>query len=143
MANELQLWFKSTLFGVEPGEDSDTNPGRYGKSLANWLREKLVARGWIVEDIVAEDWGWCLLVECQGFHLRVGCGNVEDYHQASPVSLSGSRQDLIWTCFVEAEASPFTRIFRRRELKAAATKLFEALKLIVTSEAAIAIIAEP
>ena len=35
------LCFKSTLFQIEPGEDSETNPHRYGKQLARWLGDRL------------------------------------------------------------------------------------------------------
>lgn len=41
-----QLWLKSALFEIEPGEDEATNPGCYGKQLASWLHSKLVEKGY-------------------------------------------------------------------------------------------------
>jgi len=41
---DLQVWFKSIRFRIEPGEDEATNPGRYGKQLAEWLRERLIGK---------------------------------------------------------------------------------------------------
>jgi len=54
-AKSTQFWFKSTLFEIEPGEDKETNPRCYGKHLANWLRQKLVEKGYAVEGVGPED----------------------------------------------------------------------------------------
>jgi hypothetical protein len=35
------LEFESSAFPVIPGEDDETNPGIYGKALAQWLAEQL------------------------------------------------------------------------------------------------------
>ena len=52
------FWFKSSLFAIEPDEDQETNPQRYGRQLAKWLGEELRALGYNVE-VIPEDWGWC------------------------------------------------------------------------------------
>ena len=37
------LEFESSAFAVMPGEDEETNPGIYGKALAQWLADRLRA----------------------------------------------------------------------------------------------------
>lgn len=58
--NAHQLWFRSTLFEIEPGEDEETNPLCFGRQLARWLRQALIAQGYFVEEPIPKDWGWCL-----------------------------------------------------------------------------------
>jgi hypothetical protein len=110
MSNNFQLWFKSTLFEILPGEDENTNPGCYGRSLAIWLRGKLIDMGYDVEDVIPEDWGWCVLCKRRPYKLWIGCGTMVDHDQGPPVASSTSGQSMTWTCFVEAEES-FLRVF--------------------------------
>jgi hypothetical protein len=140
MSNQFQLCFKSTLFDIVPGEDADTNPGRYGKSLANWLREKLIAMGYSVEDIVPEDWGWCVMCQRYPFRLWVGCGNTVDDQKVPLETSSESERSITWTCFVQAEASLFARFFQKIDTRAPARKLYEAVKSILTNEPGIIIV---
>src|SRR5262249_30561019 len=71
--------FKSQHFRVEPGEDKETNPGIYGKALAQWILQKLKARGYEVDDdLVAEDFGWLVMLRGYPFMLWVGCASVEE-----------------------------------------------------------------
>ena len=48
-----QFWFTSSLFDIEQGEDEETNPLCFGRQLSNWLRIKLRAKGYDVEDVIA------------------------------------------------------------------------------------------
>jgi hypothetical protein len=54
-------WFTSLLFKIEPGEDEEINPGRYGRRLSIWLKKQLEGRGHSIEPIINEDWGRCLM----------------------------------------------------------------------------------
>lgn len=67
----------STAFPTYPGEEDDINPGRYGKRLAEFVRESLDRAGLPVREPFTEDWGWVVAVENPGFPLWVGCGNIE------------------------------------------------------------------
>lgn len=40
------------------GEEKNTNPGRYGKVLVQWLAERLNERGVSVQGVIPEDFGW-------------------------------------------------------------------------------------
>jgi hypothetical protein len=49
------LEFESSAFAVIPGEDEQTNPGIYGKALAEWLAVQLRAAEFSPGAVVAED----------------------------------------------------------------------------------------
>lgn len=54
---------ESSAFAVIPGEGEETNPGIYGKALAQWLAGQLRAAGFSPGEVIAEDFGWCVPVE--------------------------------------------------------------------------------
>lgn len=74
MPSSNQIWIKSTSFEVEEGEDSETNKGIYGKALAQWLASKLKENGEKVVDVIAEDWGRCILLK-EKPPTFIGCAN--------------------------------------------------------------------
>lgn len=75
MMQSALLEFESSAFATTPGEDEDTNPGIYGKALAQWLAGQLGAAGFSVGDVIAEDFGWCVPVESQPHSLYVACAS--------------------------------------------------------------------
>ena len=131
-------WFTSSIFQVEPGEDDEINPGRYGRQLALWLTARLEELGYKVEPVIAEDWGRCLMLSREPFSLWVGCGNVDDLSEdeASP-------SKIVWHCFPVAEVSFFKRIFGKPDTAVALAKLDADLKAILGGEAAITMVSEP
>jgi hypothetical protein len=95
-----KLCFTSDRLKLLPGEEK-TNPGRYGKVLAEWVKRKLVDEGYIIEEApIPEDWGWIVTLKRKPFSLWVGCGNEE-----------GST--IRWCLFVEAETGLFNKLFNR------------------------------
>lgn len=69
------LEFESSAFAVIPGEDEETNPGIYGKALAQWLAEQLRAAGFSAGEAFAEDFGWCVPVKAKPHSLYVACAS--------------------------------------------------------------------
>ena len=114
-----QLWFTTSFFKPEPGEDDATNPGRYGKALAHWLGAQLEQRGMEIEGILPEDFGWIVMVSRKPFMLWIGCGN-ED----------GSEDR--WSIFVEAEVSLWQKLFNRIDTKPAIVELESHLTAIAS-----------
>ncbi|MEW8542088.1 MAG: hypothetical protein AB2693_01015 [Candidatus Thiodiazotropha sp.] len=112
--------FKSNLFEIEPGEDEKTNPNRFGKQLAHWLKGHFVERGYQDAEAIPEDWGWCVMCSRSPYNSWIGCGNVD-----------GKESQVLWKCFVEVEVSLIKRLFSRRnpmEVKADLEKeLYEIL----------------
>ena len=130
------FWLKSELFKPEPGEDAQTNPGCYGKALAEWISATLQTSGRGVEGIIPEDWGWCVVVDRGEFMLWVGCGNVQE----EPLPA-----ELTWHCFVEAEV-PFWKFWvkfsRADEMRTEVAKLNSQLEVAFANEPRIKMVAE-
>ena len=127
------LCFKSTLFQIEPGEDSETNPHRYGKQLARWLGDRLAGIGYSRVDVIPEDWGWCVMCQREPFSLWVGCGNSETMETLENPELFKT-QPIIWQCFVVAEVPLLKRIIGKPDTTPSESKLHGELTRLLSSE---------
>ncbi len=139
--DDAQIWFRSSLFVIDPDEDSAGNPHRYGKALAAWLRSKLIEQGRAAEEAIEEDWGWCLPCAEQPFALWIGCG-----HAFDPRRLPATSEDIIWTCFAAAEAGWLKRWcngISRQDMDAAAAELFAQVQRIIAAEPAHRLVESP
>jgi hypothetical protein len=82
MKQTSMLLFECADFALTPGEDQETNPGIFGKSLARWLAERLHAAGIATGAVFAEDFGWCIPVGAKPHSLYVVChGNADQQWQ--------------------------------------------------------------
>lgn len=130
-------WLRSQLFEVQPGEDSETHPGCYGKSLAYWIFTALKEHGVDVEDVFPEDWGWCVTTSRRAFTLEIGCGNVQN---------GAALEDMTWHCFVNADVpfwKPWLWLTRRAEIKSEIARLDSVLRSCFSDEPRITLVAEP
>ncbi|MCO4780700.1 MAG: hypothetical protein KC646_00140 [Candidatus Cloacimonetes bacterium] len=91
-------YFKSSLFSVTEGEDEQTNPGIYGKSLAEWLVEGFTNCGYTNLEVIAEDWGWCIFIkEDEHSSMFIGCGSLNtDPDETLP-------EEIEWHVFLFSE----------------------------------------
>lgn len=125
-------FFTSSLFAVVPGEDAATNPGCYGKQVAEWVATQLKARGYEEAEVIPEDWGWCVMCGGKDFLVWVGCGNVES---DSP--------DIVWHVFPVVEVPFFSlkshlkRLLGGLDTRSPLLKLDEELHAILAAEPAI------
>jgi len=78
MQSTRQIHAQSSRFAIEPGEDDETNPGIYGRALAQWLATQLPEFGWRVKGCIAEDFGRLVEVEDPKFRLFVACASGHD-----------------------------------------------------------------
>jgi hypothetical protein len=115
MKQSVLLEFESSAFAVTPGEDEQTNPGIYGKALAQWLAEQLRARGLPAGDVIPEDFGWCVPVESKPHSLYVACA-------------SADQQPDHWRVFAFAEGGAIARLFGKDKSSKALSSLFAAVK---------------
>jgi hypothetical protein len=113
-----QIWAQTSFFQVEPGEDQQTNPGRYGRAFAHWLAEQFKARGESVQEVLPENWGWCVMLARKPYMLWVGCGN-----------RNGNTDE--WGAFVTAEPGVFQRLFSRPDTKPTVDRIHQALHEIM------------
>lgn len=121
-----QFWFRSDLFAVDPGEDEETNPFCYGKQLAAWISERFQAAGYTPEPVIAEDWGWCVMLEREPFMLWIACGNERSafYESVSPEDkphFVPRAEELTWTCFVGTDVPIWTPFFWKQLVGKAST----------------------
>ncbi len=141
--NSFQLWFKSNKFKIIKGEDAQANPLCYGQQLAEWLYEKLLTKGYKVEKVIPEDWGWCVMCSREPFMLWVGCSNVRDYETSAPDGLVPNSNDVVWTCFVVAEQSLISRLFKRVDTTPAIQQLFNYVRTILIDDANVMFVEQP
>lgn len=135
------FWFQSELFVIDSTEDNETNLGIYGRQLAAWLRERFMQKGYPVEEVVAEDWGWCVICSRKPVLLWIGCGGGsngdEDMLPLAP--------NINWHCFAEADSPPW-RLFaqsRKDDKDALKQRLHMELQTVLASEPGIRLISAP
>jgi hypothetical protein len=92
--------FRSDRFPAYDGEEDQINPDLWGRRLAEFLCEKLLAEGFRTEDLLAEDWGWRFNVVNEGFSLWIGCGRYQEYPDG-------------YLCFIEPH-EPYVRRFLQK-----------------------------
>lgn len=126
-------WFKSTKFEIEPGEDKDINPGIYGRQLAHWLKQRLTEKHYIVEDIINEDWGRCLMCNRVPFKLWIGCANMST-DPAVQEPGPPLKEQIVWRCFVVAEVPHLIRFLRKVDTAPAVSRLYSDLGEILRAE---------
>ena len=109
--------FRSNRFPTFPGEDEETNPGVFGKSLAEWFADGLRSRDIPVEEVLAEDFAWLVMVGGEPFRLFIACTSTSDL--GKPVEE--------WQAFVRAEPSIIQRMFKRINTSPATQRVCDAL----------------
>ena len=139
---ENRYWFRSTLFDLEPGEDSETNPGLYGRQLANWLRDRFRSLGYSVEDVIPEDFGWCVMCQRDPYMLWVGCVSVPDDEDYGSDDCPPSKENVLWQVMAVAEVPFFKRLFGGIDANAGLAKLDSDLRRTLEREAGIVMVDE-
>lgn len=115
-----QVTFTTDFFKPIAGEEEETNPGRYGKALAQWLAAKLKERGVSVDSINPEDFGWMVIISRKPFLVWIGCGNTDE-------------STTQWSVFPAAEMSALQFIFKRKYSMLEVERLTDHLLTIVPS----------
>jgi hypothetical protein len=115
----------------------------YGKQLAGWLRTKLIEKGYTVEDVIPEDWGWCVMCARKPFMLWAGCVSVHDHDRTRPGDPVPKGADVTWSCMVVAETAFLAGLFKRVEVEPALNQLAAHVANILAAEPSIRIVREP
>ena len=114
--------FRSDNFPAYEGEEKEINPDLWGKRLAEFLREKLLAEGFQTEALLVEDWGVRLNVINDGFRLWIGCGHYQEYPDG-------------YLCFIEPHTPYVRRLFRKIDTRERVASLQLALdKILVEAD---------
>jgi hypothetical protein len=112
----IDFWFKSDLFVIDPKEDEETNPFCYGRDLANWVKCRFADRGYKPEEVIAEDWGWLVMLQRDPYLLWIGCTNLhhhlyDEVSEEDKASFIPNGSEMTWTCVVLSEFPFFKPIF--------------------------------
>ena len=121
---KTQVEFRSAKFPPYEGEEERVNPGLWGKRLAEYLVQRLAEWGIKTGEMIAEDWGWYVPVENEGFRLALCCG-----HQ------DGDDDEFL--VFTDPSAPIIKKLFKKIDATAELTRLTEVLREILSSEAEI------
>lgn len=108
--------FTSDLFDIDAGEDEDTNPGIYGKSLAKWLSGKFKELGYSGAEYGAEDWGWYVSCTNRPYHIFIACSNFVDCAAEYDENNPPKGNEVVWQCFVGADRPWFRNPFRKLDV---------------------------
>jgi hypothetical protein len=121
---KTQVEFRSAKFPPYEGEEERVNPGLWGKRLAEYLVQRLAEWGIKTGEMIAEDWGWYVPVENEGFRLALCCG-----HQ------DGDDDEFL--VFTDPSAPIIKKLFKKIDATAELTRLTEVLQEILSSDAEI------
>ncbi len=136
-----RIFIKTDLFEIDPKEDEETNPFVYGKQFSEWLRGKFIGIGYDVEEVMPEDWGWCVMCKREPYWLWVGCSSIMECEQED--GYVPSKEDVTWHCFVTAEVPFFKRIFKKIDTSEGLAKIQTELMSIINAESRIKVVQEP
>ena len=127
---QTHVEFKSRAFPKYPNEDEETvNETRWGKRLAEYVRDNLPKYGVQTEDILCEDWGWLVNTKNDAYPLWIGCGPVDDSDEEEPKD-----GDLIaFALFVAAEPSFLKRLFKKVDTTPGIVKVTQALRTMMAA----------
>ena len=119
-----RLVFTSSAFQPSPGEDAETNPGIFGRSLAEWLAQTLPAGGLPTGEVVPEDFGWLVPVLTSPHKTYVACASSEE-------------PDSQWQIFVFAEGGLLARLLGKDSREGDVRRAFEQVQSSLRNHAAV------
>ncbi len=132
--------FTSTAFPKYVNEDEETvNPNRWGKRLAEFVRDHLPDYGVQTDVILCEDWGWLVFIKHPEFPVWIGCGPLDDFENeeidtdAAGAMTQGDAASATRFClFVTAEPGFFRQLFKRFDTTSAVAEVVTALDKMVS-----------
>ncbi len=136
-----RIFIKTDLFEIDPKEDEETNPFVYGKQFSEWLRSKFIGLGYDVEEVIPEDWGWCVMCKREPFWLWVGCSSIMENEPEE--GYLPNKDEITWHCFATAEVPFFKRIFKKIDSSEELAKLQTELLSIINGELRFKVVQEP
>jgi hypothetical protein len=125
LVTSSMLNFESTAFPVAAGEDAETNPGIFGKSLAEWLSKRLNEHGVRTNTPFAEDWGWCVELADQKHRTGLACASEDN-------------ETTAWRVYAFVDLGLLGGLRGKDAATRAANDLIERVRQLLSSEQSIA-----
>lgn len=113
--------FRSDKFPPYEGEEEQINPDLWGKRLGEYLRDKLDPEGIEVEELIPEDWGWCLPIKNDTFSMWIGCGRYQEYPNG-------------YLCFIEPSKPLIRKLFKKIDTTEQVGRVIKAFDKILESD---------
>lgn len=113
--------FRSKKFPPYDGEENELNPGLWGKRLAEYFIAKLPEQGIEPNDLIPEDWGWCVPIKSDGVRFALCCG-----HQYG--------DDDEFQCFTDPEQPITKQLFKKIDATAELKRLIAAMNEILSKD---------
>ena len=137
MNTRVEFW--SSAFPKYENEDEEIiNANRWGKRLAEFVRDNLPNYGVATENIICEDWGWLVYTSNDEFPLWIGCGPLDDFSESGEVTGSarvraGDSSVTAFCLVVTAEPRFFKKLFKRIDTGPPVSKVVKALERMVSA----------
>ena len=126
---KTRVEFKSSAFPKYENEDEEiVNTNRWGKRLAEFVRDHLPQYGVETENVLCEDWGWLVYTKSDEFPVWIGCGPMDDFEEEGTHE-SGTQTEFCM--FVEAEPGFFKKLFKKVDTKPAVSKVVAAIRRMI------------
>lgn len=116
-----RLIFESPTFSARLGEDEKTNPGIFGRALAEWLGESFAPEGFSTDDVIAEDFGWCVLTQQDPHKLYIACASTDESAKE-------------WQVFVFAEGGLISRLLGKSKPEESVAALYSSVRSAIEAE---------
>ncbi len=100
-------------FNINKGEDEETNPSCFGKELAEWIQGRFKEYGYAESEVIPEDWGWCVSITNNPYHIFVACGCFVDYEEEYDPQNPPSGSEVTWQCFIGSDKPLFRNPFKK------------------------------
>ena len=110
------IHIRSDKFPALEGEEQElVNEGMYGRALSQYLCVKLTEHGYQCSDPFCEDWGWAVLVSCNGVSTMICI--YSDPTQESPTDFActadGPKRKWSWRRFRYVNTEPHEEWYSR------------------------------
>ncbi len=142
MPDTRRFLFRSRKFPIRIGEDAATNPFLYGKELADWLHKELLESYPSIEDVIPEDWGWCVMCGREPFRFFVVVVNTIDQGLIDAVAKQEPPDDVLWFVEPVVEVPFWRRSASKEEADRIADELHRRLSAILEREPEIRVLSE-
>lgn len=89
---QTEIIIETNLFPAYPNEELEINPGRFGKRLAEYLREELEKNNIEVADLYSTDYSYELKIDKYKFDVYIMTGNIDGEKKRFVISIEPKKE---------------------------------------------------